>query len=98
MSELELTKRCAEAMGLTIESKQLPDASLQCMDGHRRVWYWPLTDDAQAMALVKKFLLGITPPQVAHGTWAVSGDCGGSVGYSLNRAIVECVAKLQQGQ
>lgn len=93
MTDLEMTKLCAEAMDVA-------------MITGNTIWssdYDPLHDDAQAMAMVKKFRLSI-----------ISGIEGGykvmqwrgdlihkNAGYiymtdlDLNRAIVECVAKMQ---
>jgi hypothetical protein len=60
-----------------------------------------LHDDAKAMALVKKFRLQVNPPLHPRGakSWWVH-DNGepptvGSSHQDLNRAIVECVAKMQ---
>lgn len=62
----------------------------------------PLHDDAQAMALVKRFNLAIRPPQFVptcqwH-VWTDSSDTGSGknsgIAIDLNRAIVECVAKM----
>lgn len=91
MDDLEITKLCAEAMGLT---------SWQALEGR----YDPLHDDAQAMALVKKFRLEIR--QQATGTdehpgaplWGISGCLYGwknAEDENLNRAICECVARMQ---
>jgi hypothetical protein len=67
--------------------------------------YDPLDDDAQAMELVKRFHLHFHPP-VPHGakTWWVhtneyhegrEAPKHGGTNENLNRAIVECVAKMQ---
>jgi hypothetical protein len=62
--------------------------------------YHPLTSDAQAMALVKHLRLHITDMQDGNTrAWSVfppvlSGKRLGTYGRDLNRAIVECVAKL----
>ena len=47
MTDLELTKLCAEAMGIEISPVRHGDGDFSLYD--------PLHDDAQAMALVKKF-------------------------------------------
>lgn len=81
MTDLKMTQLCAEAL--------LPN-----------VWAhgeWnPLHDDAQAMALMKRFMLDIDAfvgmAQLGYG----DGDRFTSYSdESLNRAIVECVAKMQ---
>ena len=80
MTDLEITLLCAEAMGYK--------------PGEHYHWR-PLHDDAQAMALVKKFRLNIH----AHDEqWKVEewGDDGAmALHETLNRAICECVAKMQ---
>lgn len=88
MTDLEMTRLCAEAMELT---------PLDRCDEFGDDQYDPLTDDAQAMALVKRFGLDITrngptPEDVA---WFV--DCGSIYAWepNLNRAIVTCVAQMQ---
>ena len=103
MTDLEITKLCAEAMGLSVrkESKegelpawivtQMPGTYLPSYD------YYPLHDDAQAMALVKKLLLDIS--HCAPSGWMVfsgNGDGVDKFDEDLNRAICECVAKMQQ--
>lgn len=118
MDDIELTRLCAEAMGYTHGTgyKGIPgtedivwyDAGKD--NGGIRA-YDPLYDDAQAMALVKKFKLLITPihnQRLADTgqVWIVTNYLGqtkggGSLGCSaedvtLNRAIVECVAKMQE--
>ena len=89
MSELEITKLCAEAMFDSLEWEQ------------RLFDYNPLHDDAQAMALVKKMQLFIMPEHEGL-AWHVS-DKDDHVKYavgsdSLNRAICECVANMQRSK
>ena len=87
MTDLEITKLCAEAMG--------GEGFAYDEFGPK---YDPLHDDAQAMALVKKFELSVEFSDEFHtnSDWAV---CRGTTiqAYSrdLNRAICECVAKMQ---
>lgn len=94
MTDLEMTKLCAEAMGWNWKEH----GSLFISSG-TGPWeaYDPLHDDAQAMALVKKFDLMVSPKLLQRPRWFVSDGTLGRGGYSvdLNRAIVECVAKLQ---
>jgi len=57
--------------------------------------YDPLHDDAQAMALVKKLRLSVEYQGVPSGfNWHVMSAMVSS-SADLNRAIVECVAKMQ---
>jgi len=99
MTDLELTRRCAEAMGLSIQEirdsareYRNPGASLFITDGDE---YDPLHDDAQAMELVRAFKLWISP--LHSGKTRVETNEGGNLtdGSTINRAIVECVAKMQ---
>jgi hypothetical protein len=97
MTDLEITKACAEAMGLL--GGDTGYALLGRMENHP---YDPLHDDGQAMALVKNMELWIQPPRQGHLTappsdyWFVahSAKGGDSRNADLNRAICECVAKL----
>jgi len=109
MTDLEMTKLCAEAMEYTYETFNGtvyadcgPNAHLKiCTDNCTRYYYNPLHDDAQAMALVKKLRIS---PKYKNGAWGiieffdVSENQGAFVDVSnpdLNRAVVECVAKMQ---
>lgn len=83
---------------LMMDKYNYPSQSI-CID---YILYDPLHDDAQAMALVKRFVLCIQPPQfVRNKQWHVWSDhfakgASTASGNStdLNRAIVECVARL----
>jgi hypothetical protein len=96
MVDLELTRLCAEAMGYP--DIRILDHLVTCkIDGLQKAWM-PLTDDAQAMALVKRFKLNIGALQ---STWKIfripdrkSHSCYEADDKDLNRAIVECVAKM----
>lgn len=93
MTDLELTKICAEAMGYT----QITGSPIRDEDGKS---YRPLHDDAQAMALVKKFNLSCIGPVEEYPDWIAgpngmeSNNCDANHS-NLNRAICECVAKMQ---
>lgn len=103
MTDLEITKACAEAMGLpevinpdSRASKPVPPCILVEQNG-LRVLYDPLANDgigdAQAMALLKKF--GRALVKRKDESWSVNLNCGQA--QDLNRAICECVAKLNKG-
>lgn len=116
MTDLEMTKLCAEAMafefmsaegtGLIVISDEPPEwAKPIAVGGKTAIPYDPLHDDAQAMALVKRFALHPETPMNNDGLWTVEAyqwrgttlhvvSC--SENADLNRAIVECVAKMQQ--
>lgn len=90
MTDLEMTKLCAEAIGKSF-SIFGPGANIQ--GGYEESGYViltaddgpydPLYDDAQAMALVKKFPIDCLNAMCREGS------------KDFNRAIVECVAKMQ---
>jgi hypothetical protein len=89
MTDLEMTKLCAEAMGTPpwVVGDQYPDSE----------WFWPLRHDAQAMALVKRFRLDIWWPFNAEGGWRCAvGGKRPAENADLNRAIVECVASMSK--
>ena len=105
MTDLEITRLCAEAMGYH---------QRKITDGGAKVWiiphhpdpqcapsavvYDPLHDDAQAMALVKKCGLNLTTSTINDDTellWCADDEAVFSENTDLNRAICECVAKMQ---
>ena len=53
MTDLEITRLCAEAMGLGWQDDRT-DGGITAQEGTYNYKYDPLHDDAQAMALVKK--------------------------------------------
>ena len=90
MTDLEMTRLCAEAMGLTIEQQGYETRAIKV----REHWptYDPLRDDAQAMALVKKF-----PWQAFMALTDLGyGKSWSPLGNEFNRSVVECAAKMQQ--
>ncbi len=103
MTDLEMTRLCAEAMDIDIFNPQAlePAYQIRCGEEHA-TWYDPLHDDAQVMALVKKFRLELHTPMTIDGYWVTQGldrmTVGGTDGAlekDLNRAIVEYIAKIQ---
>ena len=98
MTDLEITRLCAEAIGYTKWGAHHGD-----MPGFTKETgiYNPLHDDAQAMALVKKLRLRIGAVLVSKGDepgqdWMVEKNNNAfSTGPDLNRAICECVAKMR---
>lgn len=97
MTDLEMTKWCAEAMG--VFGMITPSGEHIWMKGTVKR-YDPLHDDAQAMELVKKFNLDIARMGDSWVVVKVKGNYDGVYGETaskdLNRAIVECVAKMQE--
>jgi hypothetical protein len=106
MTDLEMIKKCAEKMGLDIcqnNSKSFCMVKFLDCDAIGEFEYDPIHDDAQAMALVKKFRLNLYPYDVVEGReWCVSCPDPKDTEYfffqtyhqNLNTAIVECVSKL----
>ena len=109
MADLEITKACAEAMGWRLTGGPCSEPAVRVEiqvelsgKGHMREFAFdPLHDDAQAMALVKKFRIDMDDGAVwlvadAGGRWVydIPGGFNNRTEY-LNRAICECVAKMQ---
>jgi len=109
MNDLEITRLCASAMGYTEYqwpiNSVVPDIARP--NGHIYIErnsslgrpmpprsYRPLHDDAQCMALVKKFELWI---DYAAKQWVVREFYAypGFNNADLNIAVCECVAKMQ---
>jgi len=96
MTDLEMTRLCAEAMGLEIG----PDwnQGYVMLGGYNGIVpsrYDPLQIDAQAFALVRK--LGMSIGRYADDQWNAWMPMypAQSEGLDLNRCIVECAAMLQ---
>ncbi len=93
MTDLEITRLCAEAMN--VKFWLAPD--------HPDCEYAPLHDDAQAMALVKKFNLELrfNSARVAGECWVVTPSYEPepfTYSDNLNRAICKCVAVMQKNK
>jgi len=89
-----MVKACARAMGFKLVYPD--DTSLPvCIETARGSdIYRPLEDDTQAMALVKRFDLCIGAANAAGERSAFTYNLC-VLNADLNRAIVECVAKMQ---
>ena len=97
MTDLEMTKLCAEAMGIKgrncCGSDECQDKNFYISTGGI---YDPLHDDAQAMALVKKLGLKVSTDGEGYHWYATHWWSGISTeSVSLNRAICECAAKVR---
>lgn len=106
MTDLEMTKLCAVEMGLRLLPAYPPfhvlangrdwNGLMLSSDGKylfiESGAYDPLTDDAQAMALVKKLGISVrkTDPDMWD-AWIPLQPADGS-NANLNRAIVECAS------
>ena len=109
MTDIEITKLCAEAMGFVAETFWGPICQIRGVYGvgtHRfsntTSGYWtvdydPLHDDAQAMALVKKLKLDCGRFPEGGQWWCADVCCNEPAIYArdLNRAVCEYVAKIQ---
>ncbi len=97
MTDLEKIKLCAEVMGEVV-IQALVDGS-GCLNVQTQHYqYDPLHDDAQVMALVRKFKLSVNPQ--ADGSCEVSyfdadDEIRVDAKEGINCAIVECIAKMQ---
>ena len=109
MTDLEITKLCAQAMNLGHIRTDYESGTFMASDENTltcpncseyALAYDPLHDDAQAMALVKKFRIDMTA--IAGNRWLV--QCYGppifeaTEQFDLNAAICECVAKMQNAK
>lgn len=99
LTDLEITRACAEAMELEVRhvSDNEPQHTIRVI--RTGAPYFPLTNDAQAMALVKR--IGLTC-MWSRGGWEVSFSEANSefckshaMHMDLNRAICLCVAQMQ---
>lgn len=117
MDDLTATRLCAEAMGWTCKGKDADNFSGETRhfrvyqdgepiygigDGWVMQRWEPLKDDAQAMALVKRFDLRLwkDPHRENSQEWGVcqygaKSELEIQRDADLNRAIVYCVAKMQ---
>ena len=98
MTYLEIVQKCAEAMGYSdVRRKGDQVTELKPFGKDVEGIYWPLEDDAQAMALVKRFRLDIC---ASKDSWQASYDgvCYTDGSKELNRAICECVANMQRAR
>ena len=92
--DLTITRLCAEAMGVDFSKGFGTITCKEC--GEIGIPYDPIHDDAQAMALVKKFHLGLA----WSGYWSAYEQGNGASGSnaSINHAICEAVAKMQNAK
>jgi hypothetical protein len=98
MTDLEATRLCAKAMGIDAYLRAFRGTIMRYrfMHGNVEQEYSPLYNDAQAMALVKRFHLGMEGEEGCD--WYVWTDTSPMVKYfdlDLNRCIVMCVAAMQ---
>ena len=102
--ESEIRAACAKAVGWGVDENTVRNVNY----GYALIMsgFNPLSNDEQAMSMVKKFKLDIEPNfDGEEGDWSVSTWAADQNGRenrctheSLNRAICECVAKMQQAK
>lgn len=99
MSDIELVKACALAMGYHVRVEPSPfsaeDVLRVKVDGEWTYLYRPLTDDAQAMALVKRFGINLMTWTGGDGWIAQIFARATGENADLNRAICLCIANMK---
>lgn len=97
MTDGEMVKRCAAKMGIELVDAAHHVPHRAFLNVATRHSYWPLYFDEQAMALVKRLKLCCGHESDVPEAWW----CEAAVPFiavrdskDLNRAIVECVAKM----
>ena len=103
MTDLEITKLCAEAMAYRCTGGSCSEPAVRVEipvelsgQGHYREFAFdPLHDDAQCMELFKKFISRCGKRETGY--WWVEDHFGNAAGMhkDLNRAICECCARMQ---
>jgi hypothetical protein len=104
MTDLELTERCADAMGVRAHKFDFERGLWILHANGSRTEYAPLRDDAQCLRIIKAFNLMVNwnsetevwcmpMDQAKYGHLADSPNCG-----DLNRAVCECVARLKEAR
>lgn len=99
LSDLEITRRCAEMMGISFEIGGDPAAVWISRENGDE--YNPFHDEAQAMALVKRFRLSVDRYDAECEDWIVSADGKlnlFAVDTDLNRAICLAVARMKDAK
>lgn len=97
MTDLEIVKACARAMEIDVFVDVYGQLCMEKVFRHgENEIYWPLTNDAQCFALVKRFGLSWLQKDGACFVWDDPNKeyKGKSTSHDLNRAICECVAKV----
>lgn len=102
MDDLTMTRLVADAMGYqcAVSAHDVTGEIVSVFGGPVFGKYDPLHDDAQCMALVKRFKVDCVWASETGNCFAQCGDEGQfnceDAGLDLNRAIVTCVARLTQ--
>ena len=106
LTDLEITRLCAQAMGIAAVHYQDSDNDCLILPNFRDTVegfkYDPLQDDAQCMALVKRLEMRIQEPECKGSKdrrWRVTvwePHKQVTQDNDLNRAICLCVARMQE--
>lgn len=107
LTDLQLTKLCAEAMGY-METQLIKTGAYNNFRFEVRTqgkgWqlYDPLHDSAQAFALIERFGLSVWGHGYVAGDWKYHAEWGHpddyhalGHGFTHNEAIVRCIAQMQ---
>ena len=101
MTDLEITKLCAVAMGYRERTDMTCGPSFIMVFSQAdsdTFLYDPLHDDAQMVALVKKLFIGILVdgPEGRSEDWTWTARIGDCIthGHDLNRAVCTCAAQM----
>lgn len=111
MDDLEIVRRCARAMSIDNGRVTVSTPYIDITGGteHRnhlsfQAPYDPLHDDAQMVALVKRFGLSISSPTSGdldrnhYVAYQSITDGPVSKDADLNRAVCECIAKMERAK
>jgi len=98
MTDLEITRLCAEAIGLNYGVDHTVVAEGELFYGPNALTYRPLENDNEALQLVRMLHIWITIPKNSNEWLAQLGIGAISRNADLNRAICECVARMQQAK
>lgn len=97
MTDLEVVKACALEMGYTVVSEGAELLMVRDALGIE-FSYWPLENDAQCFALLKKFP-HLCLPAITHAMFESCNDIGPQAKpIDFNRVICACVARMQGGK
>lgn len=91
MTDLQITQRCAAAMGLNIDPEPFRCKVYITLPNNMVLPYDPLHNDAQAMALLKRFPDLVLDELTCYRRY----PRGVNPGSGFNRVICEAVARMQ---
>ena len=117
MTDLEITKLCAKAMKIKLQEGLTANPSwdgktwIEWVETEHGEDYWPLKNDAQAMALMIEFrlLVELNPSILGRRVRVGGSEIGSEIeahippkwnnyAANLRHAICECVAQMEKAQ